>query len=158
MDSEIYKRNAARVYRICYLRLQNREDAEDAVQNVFLRYLRRPKKFLDEEHEKAYFIVCAQNESKNAAKNFWRTHRVPLPEMSEDRAGEDCGNERKLLLALPAKYRDVLYLYYGEGYSTKEIAHLLRRPESTIRTQLARGRAMLKLDLEGNYEKHSGSV
>jgi len=49
----------------------------------------------------------------------------------------------------------VLYLYYYEGYSTKEIARLLRRPESTVRSQMARGRERLRLDLEGNYEEHS---
>jgi len=155
MDSGVYDRNIARVYRICYLRLQNAADAEDAAQNVFLRYLRKPREFRDAEHEKAFFIVCAQNEAKNAARNYWRTHRESLEDMHEA-AGEDTGlSEAEMLLALPPQYREVLYLYYYEGYSTKEIARLLRRPESTVRSQMARGRERLRLDLEGNYEEHS---
>ncbi len=152
--SEVYRRNIDRVYRICYLRLQNKAEAEDAAQNVFLRYLRSPKPFRDTEHEKAYFIVCARNESCSAAKSYWRTHRVPLDDVPERAEEDHVPGEPELILALPPKYRDVLYLYYCENYSTKEIARILRRPESTVRSQLARGRAQLKVDLEGNYEKH----
>lgn len=156
--SAVYSRNIARVYRICYLRLQNRADAEDAAQNVFLRCLRQEKTFRDAEHEKAYFIVCAQNEAKNAAKNYWRTHRTALDEIPEPSVQEQQPSEAvQLLLALPPKYREVLYLYYFEGYSTGEIARLLRRTETTVRTHLARGRARLRLDLEGNYENWEGN-
>ena len=152
--SEIYRRNIDRVYRICYLRLQNRAEAEDAAQNVFLRYLRSPKPFRDAEHEKAYFIVCARNESCSAAKSYWRTHRVPLEEAADYADEDQPADGAEMILALPPKYRDVLYLYYCEEYSTKEIARILHRTESTVRSQLARGRARLKVDLEGNYEQH----
>lgn len=153
----VYERNAARVYRICYLRLRSAEDAEDAVQNVFLRWLKKPVPFRDEEHEKAYFIVCAQNEAKNAAKNYWRTNRTSIDEIPEPAAAgtaEDGGEMTELLFALPAPYRQTLYLYYFEGYSTKEIARLTGRTEGTVRCHLARGRAKLKLNLEGYYETH----
>lgn len=150
----VYSRNVGRVYRICYLRLKNAADAEDACQNVFLRYLRHPKTFRDEEHEKAYFIVCAQNESKNAVRNYWRSHWTgEEPETGSADAAENSGEDlTEILLALPEKYSEVLYLYYYEGYTTKEIAALLHRTESAVRTQLARGRILLKADLEGNLK------
>ena len=128
----VYERNAARVYRICYLRLRSAADAEDAVQNVFLRWLKNPRKFRDTEHEKAYFIVCAQNESKNAAKNYWRTHRTSMEEIADPVSAETAEGETEmteLLFALPPQYRQTLYLYYFEGYSTKEIARLTGRAE-----------------------------
>ena len=149
----VYSRNVGRVYRICYLRLKNTADAEDACQNVFLRYLRHKKQFRDEEHEKAYFIVCAQNESKNVLKSYWRSHWTSMEEQSEPVCSDDgspCDDITEFLLALPEKYSEVLYLYYYEGYSAKEIASLLHRSESAVRTQLARGRRLLKADLEGN--------
>lgn len=65
---ELYRRNADMVYRICFLRLKSAEEAEDAVQNIFLRYLKKPKEFSDCEHEKAWFITAAQNYCKDVFK------------------------------------------------------------------------------------------
>ncbi len=152
---EIYARNIARVYRICYLRLHSAADAEDAAQNVFLRWLRKPAVFRNEEHEKAYFIVCAQNEAKNAAKNYWRTHRTSMEEIPEPSVPDSTAENMALaeqLFTLPPPYRETLYLYYYEGYSTREIARLTGRRESTVRSHLARGRERLKVNLEGIYE------
>ena len=91
-------------------------------------------------------------------RSHWRTHRVAMEDVPELTAEEPAVGETEMILALPPKYREVLCLYYCEGYSTKEIARILRRSENTVRSQLARGRARLKLDLEGNYEKRSGQL
>ena len=64
---------------------------------------------------------------------------------------EPSGKVLAKLLLLPEKYKTVLYLYYFEGYSVKEISAMLGHKESTIQTQLSRGRKRLKIDLGGNY-------
>lgn len=147
---ELYRRNADMVYRICFLRLKSAEEAEDAVQNIFLRYLKKPKEFSDCEHEKAWFITASQNYCKDVFKFGGRLRRVEL-ESLPDRAYEPESGESELfekLMSLPEKYREVLYLYYYENYSAKETAGLLRRNESTVRTQLSKGRERLKKLLE----------
>lgn len=148
----IYARNIDRVFRLCYLRLGNREDAEDAAQNVFIRWYRSAHTpFASLEHEKAYFLRAAYNECRNVTASFWKRNRVYLddvPEtvtMVEDEGAVDTG---ELLRGLPEKYREVLYLYYYEGYSTAEVAELLNRNESTVRTQLQKGRERLRCLLE----------
>ena len=146
---ELYSRNADMVYRICFMRLKSAEEAEDAVQNIFLRYLKKPKEFSDSEHEKAWFITAARNYCKDVFKFCGRLRRVDmesLPEQAET-AGSPENEESELfekLMSLPEKYREILYLYYYEDYPTKEIAKLLGRNESTVRTQLSKGRERLK--------------
>ena len=58
----------------------------------------------------------------------------------------------QIILSLPIKYRTVIYLFYYEGYSTKEIADITNQQESAIRQQLTRARRKLKDFLEGEYE------
>lgn len=146
---ELYSRNADMVYRICFMRLKSAEEAEDAVQNIFLRYLKKPKEFSDSGHEKAWFITAARNYCKDVFKFRDRLRRVDmesLPEQAET-AGSPENEESELfekLMSLPEKYREILYLYYYEDYPTKEIAKLLGRNESTVRTQLSKGRERLK--------------
>ena len=53
-----------------------------------------------------------------------------------------------LIMMLPDKYKTTVYLYYYEGYNSKEISELLKRPESTIRTHLQKARSLLKEELE----------
>jgi len=150
----IYQRHADTVYRICYLYFRNTADTEDAVQSVFLKLLRSPAVFESPEREKAWLIITAKNHCKNSLKHWWRTRRTEWPEgwepaynAPEPPAGRVDGH----LLALPEKYRTVLYLYYYEEYKVKEISAMLNIGESTIRTRLARAREKLKIDLGGAY-------
>lgn len=152
----IYARNIDRVYRLCYLRLGNREDAEDAAQNVFIRWYRSvlrkpPTPFASPEHEKAYFLRAAYNECRNVKASFWKRNRVYLDDVPETVTAvedEEPVDHGELLRGLPEKYREVLYLYYYEGYSTAAVAELLNRNESTVRTQLQKGRERLRCLLE----------
>ncbi|MBQ7981236.1 MAG: sigma-70 family RNA polymerase sigma factor, partial [Oscillospiraceae bacterium] len=143
---EIYCRNADRLYRICLMQLKSVSDAEDAVQGVFLKYLKKPIEFTDINHEKAWFIVTAQNYCRDVLKCWWRSRRTDMEKLPEGAYSDnDSDNEIfERLMALPPKYKEVLYLYYYEEYSVKEISELLGRNESTIRTQLAKGREKLK--------------
>lgn len=143
----VYERNIGRVYRVCYLRLGHREDAEDAAQNVFIRWLRAGEKtFASEEHEKAYFLKAACNECVNMKRSLWRNNRVDFDDLPETvTAVEDAEPEDGAILrGLPRRYREVLYLYYYEELSAAEVAHTLGRNESTVRTQLQKGRERLR--------------
>ncbi|MGH4121247.1 RNA polymerase sigma factor [Clostridium sp.] len=149
---EIYKRNVNRVYRLCYMYLKNTTDAEDAVQSVFLKLIKSNITFNDHEHEKAWLIITSKNYCKDVFKSFWRSHRVAaysLPEILNNQ--KQPGEVMEKLLALPEKYKTVLYLYYFENYRVKDISRLLNRNESTIQTHLAKGRERLKIDLGGNF-------
>ena len=66
-----------------------------------------------------------------------------------DQVPEDHREVLEAVLALPDKYRDVVYLHYYEGYQTDEIALMLNRSPSTVRGQLQDSRAKLKLTLGG---------
>lgn len=151
----LYQRHHRMIYRIAYMRLGSTADAEDAVQNVFLRYLRHPKVFESEKHEKAYFIRAARNESVNMLLSPWRSRRTDfddLPEQGEEDPYPD-DTVQRALRALPATQREVLYLFYYEEYTTREIAALLGQNESTIRTRLQTARKKLKPILKEEMEE-----
>jgi len=134
------------VYRVALNCVKHPADAEDVTQNVMLRLLRSAPSFQSEEHIKRWLIRVTVNESKRLLTSPWRSRVVPL-DQAERPVSSDMEEQRELLaavLSLPVKYRLPLYLYYYEGYSAAEVASLLRRPVSTIQTQLARGRERLK--------------
>ena len=152
---EIYQRQADCVYRLCMIYLKNESDAQDGLQEVFLRALERGVSFESEEHERAWCIRTAKNYCMDQLKSFWRKKRSPMEhwrERAESRPEED-GILLEFVMDLPVKYRDVLYLYYYEGYSVREISGMLERKESTIQSQLAAGRKRLRqrIEKEGNY-------
>jgi RNA polymerase sigma-70 factor (ECF subfamily) len=149
---ELYKRHIDMVYRLCYVYLKNAPEAEDAVSTVFLKLLETKKDFQDHEHEKAWLICTAKNTCKNILKQWWRTRRVDLENLPEIPTWDNQDHAETVLsalLSLPEKYKTVLYLYYFEGYSVKEMSKMLERKESTLQTQLAKGRELLKFNLEG---------
>ncbi|MFS0859165.1 RNA polymerase sigma factor [Paenibacillus taichungensis] len=153
---DIYKRNVDTVYRLCYVYLKNIADAEDAVQSIFLKLLDSNISFSNRNHEKAWFILTTKNHCKDILKSWWKVRKVDvesLPDLPSKVGYELSGNVLEKLLELPAKYKIVLFLYYFEGYSVKEISSLLGDKESTIQTRLSTGRKRLKFTLGGFYEK-----
>lgn len=153
---DIYKRNVEMIYRICFMYLKNSTDSEDAVQSIFLKLLKSNTSFADLEHEKAWLIVTTRNYCKDLLKSWWRTRKVELTRLPEAVWRDDGDRSREVLdqlLMLPDKYKIVLYLYYFEEYSVREIANMLIRKESTIQSQLAKGRTLMKLSLGGHYDK-----
>ena len=145
---EIYERQGKRVYCIAMLYLKNKEDAEDAVQNVFIKLLDKPRSFESLEHEKAWFIMVTKNYCKDVLKSSWfrKVDLGTLPELVQEDKEE--GELLIHIYSLGKKYREVVYLYYYEEYSVKEIARMLHRKESTIQTQLATARKKLRIKLE----------
>ena len=142
---EVYDLQSRTIYHLAMTYLKNTADAEDTVQDVFVNYIKNKPEFKSMEHEKAWFIVATKNYCKNLLKNFWKS-KVDIgdvPERNYEEKKEDSLLLDKIM-ELPVKYREVLYLYYYEEYSIREISELLSRKESTIQTQLAAARHKLK--------------
>ncbi|MFI3212333.1 MAG: RNA polymerase sigma factor [Eubacteriales bacterium] len=144
------------VKRICVVYLKNQVDTEDIFQNVFLKYVRSSALFESEEHKKAFLIRVTINECKDFLKSFFRKNMVSIDEVSEMQAPSDFDENayvRQAVLALPEKYKIVIYLHYFEGYSAVEIGKMLSKNVNTVYTLMARGREMLKETLGGDlYE------
>lgn len=132
------------VYRLCFVYLKNKPDADDAYQDVFIKLMEKKPVFNDGAHLKAWLITVTTNHCKNVLR-FQRFHRsVALHEEMPAKKNEE-DQIITLVMNLPLKYRNVLFLYYYEGYKTKEIAVLLKTNEATIRTRLKRGKEALRI-------------
>lgn len=153
--SELYKKNFQMVYKICYIYMKNAQDAEDCTEDTFVRALNSDINFNDENHEKAWLTVTAKNICKDKLKHWWKRKTEPIDDYAETLSGGgDVHNELlDAVIKLPAKYKDVIILYYYIGYQTDEIAKLLKKPASTIRNQLRDARQKLKEKLGGDFSE-----
>ena len=132
--------------------LGDMDDAKDICQTVLIKLLENPREFPDPVQERAWVIRVAVNECKNWRKTAWFRRRVPLDESlqlaAEDPEPED-GGLLAQVQALPAMYREVIFLRYYEGYEVKEIAALLGRSPPLVSTHLKRGKEKLRNMLGG---------
>ena len=151
--TEIYHRQIDTVYRICYSFMKNKPEAEDMVQETFLRLIASGKTFENQRHEKAWLIVTASNLCKDQLKRLYRTDEDldEHTELAGDR-GPEANPVLEAIFRLPPDYKTAVYLYYFEGYTTREIAGLLHCPQPTVRTRLARARKQLKTMVGGDLE------
>lgn len=136
------------IFRIAYQNLADLNDAEDAVQDVFLKLLKQKNKsFHDYEHLKSWLIRVTINQCLDYKKSFFRKNTVPLEDLEIPFEQE----EREVLeelYQLPKDTRNILYLHYYEGYTIKEIAEILGKKQNTVNSKLTRGRKQLKKLLE----------
>lgn len=142
------------VRRICIVHLKNNADTEDIFQTVFLKYVLRSEPFDSPEHEKAWIIRVTVNACRDLVKSFFRSRTVSLDQLIEKPQDmpEDHSDILEAVLELPARFRDVVYLHYYEGYSAPEIGRILKKNPNTVYTLLARARQLLKTRLEGVSE------
>ncbi len=143
-------RYADTVRRLCMVHLKNREDTEDIFQNVFLKYALSSVDFQSAEHEKAWIIRVTINACRDLLRSFFRSRTVPMEESSSLAALEpETRDVLEAVLALPEKYKNVIYLHYYEGYPAAEIGRILGKNTNTVYTLLDRGRKLLKEKLGG---------
>ncbi|MCI8916517.1 MAG: RNA polymerase sigma factor [Oscillospiraceae bacterium] len=138
------KRWGDMVWRLALARTANVADAEDVFQEVFLRYFRHEDRFDSDEHRKAWLIRCTVNRAKSLVASPWRRRTVPLETAEEVGVEDDYREVYSVVLSLPAKYRTAIHLHYFEGLSVAEMAETLNVPEGTVKSQLSRGRALLR--------------
>ena len=137
------------IFRLALNYMGSFAEAEDVTQNVLIRLYKARRPFESPEHLRYWLVRVTINESKRMLLSPWR--RTESLELLEDRAAlpEENRGLFKAVMELPDKYRVPIYLYYYEGYSTEELAKLLKIPGSTVRTRLRRGRERLKESLGG---------
>lgn len=144
------------ILRVCFTYSLGRADAQDVCQNIFLKLLQLDRKFDNEGETRAFILRMAINECKDILKSGWHRRSVPLDELIEREIPFLPAEDSGVLTAvqrLPVKYREVIYLYYYEGYNAEEIAAMVGAKPAAIRQRLARARAELKQELEGSeYE------
>ena len=130
----------------------SRHDTEDIFQTVFLKYMTASPVFENQEHEKAWLIRVTINACHDLIRSFFRSKTVSLDAVSEQLSELSIPDRDVLeaVLSLPVQYKDVVYLYYYEGYSAVEIAGILHKKVNTIYTLLSRAKALLKKTLGGD--------
>lgn len=148
--TQIYEKYYEMVWRICFMQLGNVHDAYDGTQETFLRLMSYRKSFHSEEHQKAWLIRTAVNYCKDVMKSGWKRSQIGMEEndFSElfDSNGEGEKHEEvvQAMMDLPEKYRVILYLYYYEGYSLKEISGMVKVNPSTLRSRFAKAKQLMK--------------
>ncbi len=141
-----------KVLRLAYSYVHNMSDAEDILQDTLIQYIKAAPSFESSEHEKAWILRVAANISKNKIRynNYRETDELMEELVAEDE--EDLSFVWDAVKQLPEKYREVIHLFYEEGFSTGEISKILKRKESTVRSDLLRGREKLKSILKEAYD------
>ena len=144
---ELYENYYTMVYRLSLLLLKNTQDAEDATQTIFLKVMEKQPVFADEAHTRAWLLTVTRNYCRDVQRSFWHRKRTDMEQLPEQ-AVEPFDRQESLLFeifqTLPKKQREVVYLYYFEDYSIREIATLLERNESTVQSQLFAARKRMK--------------
>ena len=137
---EIYERHFVTVYRVCFMYLRNVHDTEDAVHNTFMKLIEKQKRFESTEHEKAWLIRVSQNVCKNMLSSRRESPTGDIA-VNDNSAVSDVMIE---LSALPDELKIPVYLFYCDGYNSKEIGSMLHISASAVRSRLQKARERLK--------------
>ena len=137
------------VFRAAFSICRNQEDAEDIVQETFLRYIEGNCEYENEQHIKAWLIRTAVNRSKNVVQSFWHRKREAFGDYMQEIPFQEPADRElvETVLSLPEKYRIILYLYYYEDYPVSEISEILHLSANSVKSRLYRGRQLLKTKL-----------
>ena len=147
------------IYRLAFIQMKTKEQAEDILQDVFVKLMSQNINFESDEHLKAWLLRTTINCCKDHWKSAWFRKRASLDEIPENLTQTSSpistGFVTECVKKLPAKYRYIIHLYYYEEYSLKDIADILSLNENTVRTRISRARQLLKKYLgkeADNYE------
>lgn len=151
MPEEAVEHYGPLVLRTAFGLVKNMQDAEDIAQEVFLTLLKKDPAFDGPDHQQAWLLRCTINRCKSHFRSVWQSRTDGLDETLSIPFTPAESEVMKAVRDLPMKYRQVIYLHYIQGYSTAEIAKLLELNQNTVLSQLARGRAMLKKTLKGEF-------
>ncbi len=143
---EAFGQYADRIFSAAFSICQNRADADDIVQSTFFKYYSMELDYDSESHIKAWLLRVAVNQAKDLMKSFWHRNVIQWEEYMNELPFEEQSDSRlfEAVMRLPKKYRIVIHLFYYEDYSIHEIAQILNCREGTVKSQLNRGRKLLK--------------
>ena len=137
------------ILRYAYAYMHSLSDAEEVLQDTLIQFLWTAPAFESPAQEKAWLLRVTANLSKN---RLGYNRRRQTDELNDELIGEereDLSFVWEAVKSLPSGQREAIHLFYYEGYSVREISDLTGLREPTIKTQLSRGRALLKDILEG---------
>lgn len=146
------------VLRLCLAWLGDRQLAEDAFQETFLKAWKAREGFRGESSEKTWLMRIASNTCRDTLRSGWfrmRRRSQPIEELLDlpsDAAMPEETPVRAAVLRLPGLYREVILLYYDQNMKLRDIAQLLRLSPNTVSTRLRRARRMLENELKGEIE------
>jgi RNA polymerase sigma-70 factor (ECF subfamily) len=141
----VYDRYSGLLYRLALSHLQNAHDAEDAVHDVFAKYISEPHKFKDEEHEEAWFVKVTVNHCRDLLRKKKYRNHLSLDEIHHLKTEEaESSGVLEVVGKLSERYKAVIILHYLEGYSVDEISFMLGISVSAVKMRLSRGRDLLK--------------
>lgn len=142
------------LYRICLVELKNKADAEDAVQDTYLKYMKKRPHFESEEHRRAWLIRVAVNRCRDILRGK-RAHVTEDIESAAALCSEEsrgCEDVIRVLMLLPQKYSSVMILHFAEGCDYKTIAGIIGKSESAVKMRIKKGRELFtKLYNEEGY-------
>lgn len=145
--SDAFEKYSDMVYRLAFARVKNTYDADDILQEVFIRLMRSKNTDISDEHTKALLIRITINCSKNFLGNAWERKTSALNETISCEIPQN--DTLEAVLKLPLKYRTVIHLHYYCGYSVDEIASVISVKPSAVKSRLFRARKKLKNELKG---------
>ena len=136
------------LFRAALAILGDPHEAQDAVQDAYVKYLEKQPQFWDGEHAKAWLLKVTANGCKSRLR---ARKRHPAEELLDTYPAPDQDSREvvEAILSLPANQRAAIHLHYYEGYSTGEIAQILGQRPGTVRSHLSRAREGLRKYLKG---------
>lgn len=147
-DEYIYavKRNSNRIYLIALSYLQNHHDAEDVMQEVFLKLWKTNKVFNDDEHMDKWLVITCVHKCKDHFKSPFVKNNVALDEAKDLYTFDTIKNFDvfNAIMSLPKKERLAVHLFYYEDMQINEIAEIVKSKPSAVKTRLCRARTHLK--------------
>ena len=150
---DLYQKYADIVFRTAYNFLLNKDDAEDIVQEVFIKYFISNKTFNDDNHEKAWILTVTANLSKNVLRSKSRQNlelddTIKIVDHKFDKAITNHLDLEEAMIRLTANQRLVIYLFYYEQIPIKNIAKIMKSNENTVKSHLLRAKSKMKTYLE----------
>lgn len=132
------------MYRLSFAILKNEADAQDAVSETIVRAFENSGKLRDRGKLKSWLMTILVNVSKTFLKNRQRFVLLDDIELMDSPITDDSGELWEFIMQLEEEFRIVIVLYYYQSFSTKEISRLMKMPEGTVKSRLARAREKLK--------------
>ena len=132
------------LFRLCVIMLKNESDAEDAIQETYIRYFQKAPLFDSKEHQKAWLIRVATNKCRDMLRFRVRHPQIDDEDISKFIPDSSDSGILEALTMVPEKFRLVLTLYYIEEYRIEDIANIIGRSSSAVKMRLQKGRKLLE--------------
>ena len=154
--SDFYQAHYTSVFRLCMSFMKNEADAADAAEETFLKWLEHSGDPKDQRYGEAWLIVTAGNYCRDQLRRRKRFGQADISEAYELSAPDTSERDRELMsavMALPEKYKTVVFLFYYKDMTVEHISEAAGIRKSTVRSQLSRARQLLRRTIGGDFDE-----